>query len=246
MDPPRVSEIILEAAPDSAARFLRAWHGPRRECAERSLSQALPLPLRRVYGLVALWPEAIVQNHLLAPPEFADIKKEDWADVEVEDERLLFYVENQGVCRWATQADDVEDARVWIRGSLPGGELSEWTLEEPALSHFLLQLLSFEAVMGASSGASAAWLDWPLVDQVLAPLERLPFGAWRWPAYPTHFYVGERIIAVAGPNLGSGETEQSAGQANLTIGALDDDALAYLDELVDDSWEWFSRRDGTE
>jgi hypothetical protein len=199
-----------------------------------------------MYELVGLWPEAIFQNHLLAPLEFADIKKEDWADVEVEDERLVFYVENQGVCRWATQAEQVEDARVWIRGSLLSGELFEWTLEEPALSHFLLQLLSFEAVMGASSGASAAWLEWPLVDQALAPLERLPFGAWRWPTYPTHFYVGERIIAVAGPNPGPGETEQSAGQASLTIGALDDDALAYLDEIVDDSWEWFSRRDGSE
>jgi hypothetical protein len=30
------------------------------------------------------------------------------------------------------------------------------------------------------------------------------------------------------------------------IGALDDESLAYLDEIVDDSWEWFSRRDGTE
>jgi hypothetical protein len=30
------------------------------------------------------------------------------------------------------------------------------------------------------------------------------------------------------------------------IGALDDDALAYLDEIVDDSWKWLSRRDGTE
>jgi hypothetical protein len=245
MDPARVSEIILEAAPDSAARFLRAWYGPRRDGAERPSSTPLPLPLRRVYGLVRLWPEAIVHNDLLAPPEFADIKRDEWADVKVEDERLVFYVENQGVCLWATQAEHVEDAHVWIRGSVIGGELSEWTLEEPALSHFLLQLLSFEAMMGASNGASAAWLDWQRVDQALAPLDRLPFGAWRWPAYPTHFYVGERILAVAGPNPGPGETERSAERASLTIGALDDDALAYLDEIVDDTWESFSRRDGT-
>jgi hypothetical protein len=241
-----VSDVILDAAPDSVARFLRAWYGPRPGGAERSVDTPLPQPLRRLYGLVRLWPEAIVQNHLLAPPEFADVAKEDWAVAEVEDDRLVFYVENQGVCRWATQPEDVEDARVWIRGSVLGGELSEWTLEEPALSHFLLQLLCFEAAMGASSGASAAWLEWPLVEQALAPLERLPFGAWRWPAYPTRFYAGERIVAVAGPNPASGETEQSARQASLTIGALDYDALAYLDEIVDDSWEWFSRRDGAE
>jgi hypothetical protein len=246
MDAPRLSEIILEAAPDAAVRFLRAWYGPRRDSAEGSVRTPLPLPLRRVYGLVRVWPEAIAQNHLLAPPEFADIKKEDWADVEAEDERLVFYVENQGVCRWATQAKHVEDARVWIRGSLMGGELSEWTLEEPALSHFILQLLAFEAAMGASSGASAAWLEWPLVERALAPLRRLPFGAWRWPSYPTQFYVGERVIAVAGPNPRAGETERPAGQASLMIGALDDESLAYLDEIVDVSWEWFSRRDGTE
>ena len=29
------------------------------------------------------------------------------------------------------------------------------------------------------------------------------------------------------------------------IAARDDAALAYLDDLVDDSWEYFSRRDST-
>jgi hypothetical protein len=82
----------------------------------------------------------------------------------------------------------------------------DWELEEPPLSAFLLQLLVFEAAIGAEHGASVAWLDRPTLARVLEPLQPLPFGAWRWPGYPSAFYAGDRVVAFVGPNPVPGET----------------------------------------
>jgi hypothetical protein len=84
----------------------------------------MPAPLRHFYSTIGSWPDASVQNDLLAPRELPHLKKEDWADITVEDGKLVFYVENQGVCQWATSGGDGgDDAPVWIRGSTIVGEL---------------------------------------------------------------------------------------------------------------------------
>jgi hypothetical protein len=173
-------EILAEPAPEAVERFLTGWYGPRTlEAAlpEPGGSTAMPAPLRRFYDLVRRWPDAIVQNVVLAPPELPDLRKEAWAETRIDDGKLTFYVENQGVCKWATSPEEVDEARVWIRGSTLGREMGTWEPEEPPLSAFLVELLVFEAVMGATHGASVAWLDRPTLARVVEPLHRLPFGA---------------------------------------------------------------------
>jgi hypothetical protein len=181
---------------------------------------------------------------LLSPPDLTQLKREDWAETHTDDDKLVFYVENQGVCEWATASEEADDAAVWIRGDTLGGTLEQWELEKPSLSAFLVEVLVLEAVMGASHGASVAWLDRWELDGVLAPLRRLGLGSWRWPSYPTEFYAGDRILAIAGPNPGPDETEETADHVSLWIGALDSAALAYLDTVAQSDWESFSRRDG--
>ena len=240
-------EILAQPPPEAIERFLTSWYGPRTAespLPEPGRSSAMPAPLRRFYDLIRRWPEAIVQNVVLAPPEMPDLRKEAWAETYIDDGKLAFYVENQGVCRWATSPEEVDEAPVWIRGSTLGREIHTWELEESPLSAFLVQLLVFEAVMGANHGASVAWLDRPTLARVVEPLHRLPFGAWRWPSYPTEFYAGDRVLAVAGPNPGPDEAVATAEYVSLSLGAIDGDALEYLDDISQPTWEWFSRRDG--
>ena len=240
-------EILAQPPPEAIERFLTSWYGPRTAespLPEPGRSSAMPAPLRRFYDLIRRWPEAIVQNVVLAPPEMPDLRKEAWAETYIDDGKLAFYVENQGVCRWATSPEEVDEAPVWIRGSTLGREIHTWELEEPRLSAFLVQVIVFEAVMGANHGASVAWLDRPTLARVVEPLHRLPFGAWRWPSYPTEFYAGDRVLAVAGPNPGPDEAVATAEYVSLSLGAIDGDALEYLDDISQPSWEWFSRRDG--
>ena len=216
---------LLSGSSEAAELFLAEWYGePERGRVEANVDSGLPSPLVRLYELAAKWPQAMVQNHLLAPPEPAD-------------DRIVFYVENQGVYEWATELDGDDDATVWGREP----DSAPWAEEEPALGAFVLQLLIFEAIMGAEHGASIAWLPAARLPDVLTQLHPLPCGSWRWPDYPTSFHAGDdRLLAVAAPN----RTPADPGDHfSVFIAAHDGAALAFLDDLVDDSWEHFSRRD---
>jgi hypothetical protein len=244
---PALLEILAQPAPETVERFLTNWYGPPAAKAappEPGGSTAMPAPLRLFYDVIQRWPDAIVSNVVLAPPELPHLRKEAWAHTSIDDGRLTFYVENQGVCKWGTSPEEVDEARVWIRGSTLGGEIDTWALEEPPLSAFLIQLVVFEAVVGATHGGSVAWLDRPTLARVVEPLHRLPFGAWRWPSYPSEFYAGDRILAFVGPNPGPDEVSATAEYVSLSLGAIDTDALVYLDCISQPNWEWFSRRDG--
>src|SRR5918999_1715246 len=67
---------------------------------EPGRSTRMPAPLHGFYDLIRRWPDAIVQNVVLAPPELPDLRNEAWAETYIDDGKLAFYVENQGVCRW--------------------------------------------------------------------------------------------------------------------------------------------------
>jgi hypothetical protein len=214
---------LLSGDNGAAELFLAGWHGDpvaRPGDHLRAVRELeLPPPLAELYELAAKWPQAIVQNQLLWPPHAVD-------------DRILFYVENQGVYEWATDGADV-----WGREA----DSEPWIEEEPTLVGFVLELFVFEAIFAASHGASIAWLTSERLSVVLAPLLQLPHGTWRWPDFPTSFYAGdEALLAVAAPNRTSADP---GDDFSVFIGARDDTALAYLDELVDDSWEYFSRRD---
>jgi hypothetical protein len=217
---------LLSGNTEAAERFLVDWYGDRPESGASAVPSGLDAPpaLRRLYELLARWPEAIVQNHVLTPPEDAD-------------DRLVFSVENQGVYEWATALGGDADATVW--GREPG--TTSWVQEEPRLSGFLIELLVFEAVMGSAHGATVAWLPSGRLPDVVRPLQPLPFGSWRWPDYPTTFYAGsDRQLAVVAPN----RTPADPGDdVSVFVAARDAHALAFLDDVVDDAWEHFSRRE---
>jgi hypothetical protein len=242
-----LSTILGEPPAQAMELFLASSHGPRAVepiTSEPMGSTTMPAPLRRFYDVLGGWRKVVVQNVVLAPPETPHLAEEQWATAHVEDGKLVFYVENQGVCEWATSPEDTDEAPVWIRGSTLGGDLDDWELEKPPLSAFLLQLLIFEAIMGASNGVSVAWHDRQALAQVVEPLARPQTDPWRWPSYPGEFYAGDRVLAFAGPNPGPDETESTAENVSLALAALDSDALAYLDDLPHLDWDWFSRRDG--
>jgi hypothetical protein len=153
----------------------------------------------------------VVQNVVLAPPEMPYLTREDWATTHLEDGKLLFYVENQGVCEWATSPEDTDEAPVWIRVE------GDWELEEAPLSAFLVQVLVFEAIWDTTHGASESNLERHVLAQVVEPLHRLP-GSWRWPSYPGEFYAGDRILAFACPNDEPGRTPE---YFTLWLAALD-------------------------
>jgi hypothetical protein len=216
--------LLNTLVPPSAStltRFLRAWYGdPRSDpgTSEPEVPAFVPDPLRAFYRAADRWPEAVVQNRLLAPDE-----------LRCERGRFVFYVENQATYLWATEPS-VEDPPVWGVENEPD---VRWQKEDERLSRFLVQVALFEAVMGAEIMASAAWLDPPRLRELLAGLPELPFAPWRWPDYPTRFYAREGVLALVMPN----RTPESPDYVSVQIAARDEAALRFLQPYIDDAWE---------
>jgi hypothetical protein len=219
---------LLDPGPGSIRGFLTDWHHrPRPEYGLRSeeIGRTVPVPLRDFYELAGRWPNVVVQNSLAAPDELEHV-----------DGLLVFYVENQGVYAWATEREGA-DPPVWGTWDLSS---PEWLPEEEPLSRFLLQVVVFEATFGGPEGASAAWLSPEAQEELVSRLVPVPLGAWRWPDYPTRFYARDDVVAVVCPNRGPDSTDF----VSVTIGARNAEALAFLEDLVDRSWEYYSPRDG--
>jgi hypothetical protein len=215
---------LLNPGPAATRHFLTEWHGQHRPdygSPPEEIGRRVPAPLRDFYEFAGRWPNVVVQNRLLAPGE-----------VERTGRRLIFYIENQGVYAWATELEGT-DPRVW------GTWNNEWYPEEEPLSRFLLQIVLFEAAFGAPGGAAAAWLDPKAHEALVSRLVALPLGAWRWPDYPTRFYARDDVVAVICPNRAPDSTDF----VSVTVGARNAEALAFLEDLVDRSWEYYSPAD---
>jgi hypothetical protein len=196
-------------------RFVEEWHGCSVE-RPSAAADTLPPPLVAFHRLAGQVPGLIVQNMLEAPD-----------DPMIDGGHLVFYVENQGVCLWATEPQG-EDPPVWWRVNEPG---EAWQLEEEPLSGFLIQLTLFEAILGAPVGASTGSLGAEQVARLCATMTPLPLGAWRW-NYPTRFYARDgALLFVAGD-------EEDAITAY--VAAREPEALSFMADLIDESWDQVS------
>src|SRR5262249_12896422 len=136
--------------------LIEFWHGPIRP--EDGMTDAemtslpLPLPLRWWYRFAGKRAEIMSgQNILFVPRDFQNRHRM----LQIVNDRLLFYVENQGVYQWSTLQHG-DDSPVFGRFEGRG----RWAKEQVTLSEHLILMCLFEAVMcHANYGASAAWLD---------------------------------------------------------------------------------------
>jgi hypothetical protein len=218
--PMRLIDHLGDPEPVTVRAFLEWWHGQPTRPPVRVEDGPLPEPIRVLASLAAVWPRAFAQNKLAAGPDL--LRDQD---------RIVFYVENQGVYLWATDGIG-RDPVVWGRFNDPG---ERWLAEREPLSRFLVQIVMFEAIMGAVHAASASWLSLAQLEAILEPLQQAPFGSWRWPAEPTWFYTGDDLLAIANPN---GPTPAGpADRFEVFVAARRPDALAYLAEISDVEWD---------
>jgi hypothetical protein len=212
-------DILTRIRPETIERFAYAWHGPPRAPASAAEEPAdVPEPLRRFYDVAIRWPNLIVQNSLVKP------SKRD-------DERVVFYVENQGACSWMTNRSHRDDASVWAEVE------GEVLIEEEPLSGFLVTVAILEAVFGAPEGASAAWIHRGRLSADLGPLRRLPFAPWRGFPEGATFYASDDLLAVSCVNA----TPESDEYLSVWVGARERAALSALDSIIDENWEYDSR-----
>lgn len=154
--------------------FLERWFGlPDAP----PLATGGPRALRTLRGIAGA-SEVCAQNRLVEPV--------------LEEGKLVFYVENQHVCSWATEPEG-DDPPVYTRQN---DFRAKWEREAASLSEFLLQMLLVEAVFGAPFYASDVAIADP--KPVLRRLRPLPLAAWE--STGTRFHAASGVIAFTQPN----------------------------------------------
>jgi hypothetical protein len=215
-------DILTRVASETVERFAYAWHGPPQGAISADdVRPDVPDPLVRFYDVAIRWPNLIVQNALVRPPKG-------------EGDRVVFYVENQGLCSWITRRSGGDDAPVWAQAID-----EDAVVEGEPLSRFLITVAILEAVFGSPAGASAAWLHRDRLGPGFGPLQRLPFEPWRGFPEDATFYASDDLLAVSCVNA----TPESDEYVSVWVGARDRAALSALDSITDESWEYDSRRD---
>lgn len=206
-------------------QFLEYWHGRLRTddgyTAEELRGILLPKPLRWWYRHAGHRESFISgQNFLRAPSELQPEA----------DGRAVFYVENQGVYLWSTRLEG-DDPPVWgryQRNDVP------WSEEGMTLSEFLIGACLFQAIMDAPFGAGSACAEPSTLDRIARIVRPLPLVRWRWPADPTRFFASDGAFLCSSPN----DDSEGNKAFSIWIGSTTAKPLAFLKEIVDDTWEY--------
>jgi len=188
--------------------FIGRWYGKKApKAAGRRGAAPGPALLRWMDKVADAIPECFRHNELVSPEER-----------ETEDGRVVFLVENQAVCLWATEPAG-EDPRVWYRNNDEG---EPWIEEAERLSGFLVQAVLFEAILGSRFGASATGIAPDLREAILARADPLGLKSWN--------RGGARFLARRGALVMLMEHE---GQCDVWLAAATPRALSPFEDLVD-------------
>jgi hypothetical protein len=201
------------------------WHGPIGPDDGMSESELagipMPLPLRWWYRWAGKRAEVMTGQNILFKPR--DDKHKYW-ELEIEDGRLLFYVENQGVYHWSTLPDG-DDPPVFGRYA----STDPWEKEEITLSEHLILACLFEAVIcHAEYRASAAWIEDAKFAEIAKHMQPVATAPWRW--LNLRFFARRGAFMCAGKN--------GDGGYSVSLGAKTEHSLQFLKRYVNDDWEY--------
>jgi hypothetical protein len=130
-----------------------------------------PKPEDMPPGLAALFTRfepGLIRQNILARPN----------------DRRVFYIENQSCNEWAL-ADDGADPQVIRDGK---------TTEQERLCGFAVQIVLFEASMGALRFTDAGYMGRAALARVSEEFVEVPLGRWTWPIPETRFLVAPGVV----------------------------------------------------
>lgn len=192
--------------------------------AEQRLGLRLPGLLREFYLLAGKRIDLNHAHNQLVHPN----------DLQLEDEKLVFYEENQAACIWGVRAEDLEvaDPPVVRGDSMAGFPQWVWEPHFERLSSFLLMMLCWQGVMGGMTHSA-------VVSGIGARVEETMGARWRAldvdaPEGEIRAYVGDgQILCMVG----------TRPRSDLYAGARNDKELAEIEELLDVAWDYSSLDD---
>ena len=209
--------------------IVRYWHGPigvQDGLTTKELEGLyLPQPLSKWYRWAGRRSEIMSgQNFLFSPQE----QQYEFRKLRLDTGCLLFQIENQGVCEWATLPEG-EDPPVFCRFNN-----ESWQRESVSLSEHLILTCLFEAVVcHALYSASSAWISSEQLEAIVENFSPLAISPWRWSG-ATRFYAGDGVFICTARHTINGEVG-----ASVWIGAKKTNRLDFLVGRVGYVWDRF-------
>ncbi|MCX5663032.1 MAG: hypothetical protein NTW19_25395 [Planctomycetota bacterium] len=211
-------------------RLVEYWYGPVGP--EDGLgpaelgAQPLPQALRDWYEWAGRRPEILSgQNHLMRPGTERAYPPEP----HIEDGRLVFYMENQGVYSWSTLPEG-KNPPMFGRHN----ENNPWEDEGCTVLDHLIHACLFDAVMcHCRYGAWSAEVQTDLMDKLVKHMAPVSIGPWKW-------CNGSRCYAGGGAFMWASGLGETNGDRRLAvqIGAKTEHPLTFLKPLIK-STKWY-------
>jgi hypothetical protein len=236
LDPADLDHAAIDAALDRLSnpvnveerlwvlrQLVTYWHGvigPEDGFGDRELEGlTIPYPLRWWYGWAGRRKNIMSgQNFLLDPDK-----------LNVRDDLLEFYVENQYCYQWGTLLEG-DDPPVFGREE----RSKPWEPEGITLSEHLILAYLLEAVTCHSPyGAATGWLEVSVIDRIAEQIPPIPVGPWRWCGL-TRFYAKGGAFMYT---MSNGEIDGQSG-GSVWIGAKTEHPLRFIKPFIDKNWDY--------
>lgn len=220
-------EELLNITGESLSRFLTRWYGePDLPNSVNVEAANMPRPLRLWYEVTSQWSIPVTTfNHPLSPGE-----------LEVENEKLVFWIENQGCWTWSTNIYG-DDPIVFDRQ--PGSDPEPWTPTGETLSEFLLHATVFEAIVGAPNQMNAENVTEETLTQIISGFQPLPLPRWRWPSVDVRILVGPSLLAQVSDSLFS-DPNDTTRRFDVSVAAPAPELLTPLANIADVPWKRYT------
>ncbi|MCA9187475.1 MAG: SMI1/KNR4 family protein [Pirellulaceae bacterium] len=154
--------------------------------AEQTLGISLPMAFREWYVQSGNRSDVWCGQDRLLPPN----------ELSLQDDALIFYVENQGVVRWGIPVESLssEDPPVVVESV---DNAAEWHVENDSLSAFAVQRAVFDIKFSPNCRCWANGAGNAAVLNIIAEsVPRLGFPSWHWPWPGRTEFFGYRDLIV--------------------------------------------------
>jgi hypothetical protein len=204
-------------ANQNLSRFLRTWYGPAKSPnAILTPSPHMPRELAEWHKMSTQWGGIIASHNLAVPLD----------DLTTEEEKITFWVENQGNWMWGFDPTD-NGCTVFERE--PATKPNPWTSTGKSLSTFLIEATLIEAILAApamkvAQDIDAAWIETEEGSSKVTTM------AWNWPTQNSNIFSGEQWLALVRPGA-------SEGLHDVTLAATTPDALLWAHSIPNTEWE---------
>jgi hypothetical protein len=161
--------------------FLVTWYGaPSRSTIPLPDScDWLPRPLKEWHALTSRWEKRLTFTTTMIPPEKIRI---------AEDRKAIFMVDDTGDWRWCIDPGDPD-------GVFDAERYGPWERNPEQLPDFLVHNTVREVVYGAAARIRASAVPEEILTEILAPMEEVAFGAWKWPTPSYRIFLGGAVLA---------------------------------------------------